>query len=1123
MLLRALDSLARRVELERKEWRSTNQVRKDFAYPHVQAAILDAAENPSRHVPNWLALTLLLSGLSWGLAYQFDVRATDPYKSAEIISYLAALWAVQAAVVALVYPIVIGFVALLFQGRQNAKAILYIYLHDTAALLAGLSSLALIALMAVHHLVMYRASPGVVLAWSALDSVWFLINMSLTAFFLIRTFEFLLPDKRAHIIQRYAVNVAWPNELRVHLSEAFFASAVLSKWLPGTAFGEKDKEAEPKILLGAAGHGMGREALSVPVGRNVGLVDVWFRPLRWAIQSWLKRAEAKRPEVPGEEHEAAVLIFPATPEATYSDKAILCRVVGDVPLSRLEQWLIGASFRFGRLGKGQFDLSVIAILADMEADARNGIAGDNLVAYEEKVDELRDLYALLVRASICKDTEGRDENYTRVSDSAHWFGNSVFKSWSRTFLNLFEPAARALDVGVDFVPKLAYVPVHLFSKLLERGHEDILIHMIRLLPILQRRTGDWWQRTLQRQGVTEHGPCVRQVLRPPQQLTYESLLVHLVGAWSSLKNERFPPHRSETPTWDELRKCTPYFEAHLSETLQMLLGSVFRGDQASAEWWCDVLHKWWDQLQYRFDRGTLFMRRERFINIELAKKTWEEVQSEVDIQAFRASAQAPRGVFAACIRNLWIDACCLAMYVLAVWGRTCDCERSLAGHILDALMKGKHFKEGGTLAGDHRPISGPSDLLVAFLRQNYAASSFMQGYRATLDKWVEDIAHMTDKEWVSGWVYGGWGRNDLDSLRGGQITVLSFLVTAGWDPIRQIDEVLRRWVREDEGKLRDLRHDMEEWANQLGGGNMSEYRRMFDCYNRQSDPKPEFDNALKLISGAIDAIAKRVEEIRGEALRDAPVAEERLREIERWASKTAFDKESADFPVSMFGHVQATEVQGERRGLILQRRDKGEYTHPVMAQLPVNEEEWFAETMNSQVAGFVMGQIIRQLHVEAADGSTADRYWAEVKRFRDRTVASGHQPLLLVENPTIPDWIWEWSLTEWDKNREPPYGLALTRNAEFNGKEGYLGNFGDVAVFDARLPPGNSYLIALDAFEKIEFTQHGQGFVQATWQPVEGEGRLIDVTLSWHFKLHLRDLPTVKLTYPRKTGESPEQ
>lgn len=1061
----------------------------------------------------------VLSGLAWGLPFELEMWLANPYKSAEIISYMAALWAVQAAVVALVYPIVIGFVALLFQGRQNAKAVLSIYLHETAALVAGLSSLALIALIGVHHLVMHTANPGVVLVWSVIDSVWFFINMALTAFFLVRTFEFLLPDKRVHIIQRYAVNVAWPNELRVHLSDALFASAVLSKWLPGTSFGEKDKEAESKILLGAAGHGMGREALSTPVGRNVVLVDVWFRPLRLAIRSWLKRADVKRP-VPSQQHEAPVLIFPVTPEAAYSDKAILCREVGDLPLTRIEQWLIGASFRFGWRSKRQFDLSVAAILADMEADARQGIAGDNVVAYEEKLDEVRELYSLLIRSSICKDTEGRDENYTRVADSAHWFGTPVFKSWSRTFLNLFEAAARALDVRGDYIPKLAHVPVHLFSRLLERGHEDILLHTIRLFPILQRRTGDWWQRTLERQGITEHGPCMRQLLKPPQQATYESLLVQLVGAWSSLKNERFPPHRSESPTWEELRKCTPYFQTHLSETLQMLLGSVFRGDQAGAEWWCDVLLKWWDQLQYRFDRGTLFLRREKFLNIELSKKTWEEVQAEVDIQAFRVSEHAPRGVFAACIRNLWIDASCLAMYVLVVWGRTCDCERSLAGHILHALVKGKHFKEGGTIAGDHRPVSGPSDLLVAFLRQNYAAGSFMQGYRATLDKWVEDIAHMTEKEWVSGWVYGGWGRNDLDSLRAGQIAVMSLLVSPGWDPVRQIDEVLRRWVREDEGKLRDLRHDMEQWASQIGGGDMSEYKGVFDCYNTQSDPKPEFDNALKLISGAIDAIAKRVEEIRGEALRDAPVAEERLRDVERWASQTAFAKDSADFPVSVFVDVQAIETEGERRGLILQRRDKGEFTHPPMAQLPVNEKEWFAETMNRQVAGFVMAQVLRQVRAETADGSTSDRYWAQVKRFRDHSVAAGHRPMLLVENPTVPNWIWEWSLTEWEKNREPPYGLALTRDAEFDGKEGYLGNFGDVAVFNAPLPPGGSYLVTLDALEKIEFTRHGQGFVQATWQPVEGEGRLIDVTLSWHFKLHLRDLPAMKLTYPRKTGES---
>ena len=396
----------------------------------------------------------------------------------------------------------------------------------------------------------------------------------------------------------------------------------------------------------------------------------------------------------------------------------------------------------------------------------------------------------------------------------------------------------------------------------------------------------------------------------------------------------------------------------------------------------------------------------------------------------------------------------------------------------------------------------------------------MQGYRETLDKLIEEISKITDKEWVSGWIYGGWGRNDMDSLRGGQIAVMSLFVTPRWDPIRPIDEGLRRWALEDEGKLRDLRHDMEQWINQLASESMAAYKGVFDCYNKQSDPNPEFNQALQLISNAVGAIKNRVDEIRSEVIRDTPVANERLREIERWASQTAFTKNTADFPVSLFKDVNASEEVGEQRSLILQRRDKGEYTQPLMAQTPVNENEWFSETIKNHVAGFVMAQILRQLRPETADGTTADQYWAEVKRFRDRIVAAGHRPMLLVENPTIPNWIWEWSLTEWEKDREPPFGLALTRNAEFDGKEGYLGNFGDVAVFNAPLPSGSSYLIAIDALQKIEFTRHGEGFIEASWQPVEGESRLINITLSWHFRMHLRNLPAMKLTYPRKTAES---
>src|SRR5690606_18804064 len=152
----------------------------------------------------------------------------------------------------------------------------------------------------------------------------------------------------------------------------------------------------------------------------------------------------------------------------------------------------------------------------------------------------------------------------------------------------------------------------------------------------------------------------------------------------------------------------------------------------------------------------------------------------------------------------------------------------------------------------------------------------------------------------------------------------------GWKPVRHIDEVLRRWVREDEGKLRELSYDMEQWANRLRSKDLAAYKEIFECYHNQKEKIPEFKGALEQISLAIGAITKRIEEIRGEALRDAAVSEERLHAVGRSASRTAFERDSAGFPVSMFREIQAIDIEGERHSLVLRRRDKGEYTQPPM-------------------------------------------------------------------------------------------------------------------------------------------------------------------------------------------------
>ena len=288
-------------------------------------------------------LTGILDSHLWVIIY-VD-RAKDPYS----ITYFATLWSVQAGVAALVYPIVIAFVALLLGRSSSAKATLHIYLHDSAALLAGLSALMLVAEMGVQYLGLPYVGKTTTNAWLALDAIWFIVNVGLTTYFIFRTFEFVQPTHRFEIIRKYAVSVAWPREVRFHLARHFLAAAVGEGLLPGPNYGDA-KGLEPSVLPGNIGMKLGDAAVTCSHGNRRQLCDIYFRSLAWATNSWLARAKktiAKPPTNPvgGGLGTDAVIAYPVDPFETYEGTTTLCSIQGDTklkPVQTLPVCLLGS-------------------------------------------------------------------------------------------------------------------------------------------------------------------------------------------------------------------------------------------------------------------------------------------------------------------------------------------------------------------------------------------------------------------------------------------------------------------------------------------------------------------------------------------------------------------------------------------------------------------------------------------------------------------------------------------------------------------------------------------------------------------------------------------------------------
>ena len=196
-------------------------------------------------------------------------------------------------------------------------------------------------------------------------------------------------------------------------------------------------------------------------------------------------------------------------------------------------------------------------------------------------------------------------------------------------------------------------------------------------------------KTLEQQDVGVHDACNAALLRPPYFGVYNSILITFVGMWESLKTYYFPPHRNETPVWLDFQQSGPFFETHLNETALMLMDSVHRGDQAGADYIAEVLLAWFGQLHFRFETHRYLFRRESLLSFEVLNLSWTELQGRLGVEwSHDVPAELPKSIFAVALQNYWIDVCCAISYMLAIRGKSCECNRSIPARLLKAMIFG---------------------------------------------------------------------------------------------------------------------------------------------------------------------------------------------------------------------------------------------------------------------------------------------------------------------------------------------------------------------------------------------------------------------------------------------------
>lgn len=1118
-------SLRNAAKRDEAEWFGQNVCRQQLSLSRLERELLFAGEHPFRFALSLLALQIALLVLASTLPPHWFAPAWFEWKASEQLSHFSTIWTIQATLAALVYPIVISFVAVYLQRRPAAEAFIHLYMLDSGALAAGLSSLGLVVAMGVQYLMLSTWGTESLPGWAALDTVWFVLNAALTTFFLFRTVEFLRPEVQASVIQRYTVNVALPREMQRLDTLHLLSSSIAKGWISVPSYGDDKSPEGPRLLIGSYGFREGDVQCELHLTSRMRLVDVRLWLVRLVVGAWYRKALMwPRPQKVNsfdDDKSRPLLTVPISPGSIYEGALPLARVVDGPGLSDWQRIMLRWAVVLRPTSRERYGISVEAIVDELAADARSAAAKSDNEGFERAYRSLVDLHGLLLAACLDKTESGEQGSWAMLPDTQKLSGRALHENWSEAYRGIFQSAIESVVRDVRPLRRLCHLLQHLDGHELRASPVEIREHLLQMPPLMMYQLSNWWAFRVEEQGILDHSHEQMVILRPPLNRVYEEVLSTFVAGWENGRPDK--PRRSRNAQkvdWSGLPVLARLNAKHIDETGRMLLAAVQRGDQAAAEWLADVLSKWWGTLDFDHEPYQLF-NKTAFITIDDLALDWPTfcikfgLESNEDEARERLRPELQRGAFQAALRNYWTDVRVLSIELMFDWVRdvpVATASRSLAFEITVGFLTGMQWKSGGQAVDSLGNLS-PSEYLVAKVRQFASSGDWRGNYVGRLDRFVERVKDTRRPNMVSSRVYSFGGADDVESLQDSQLELLAVLANSDWALPRALQRQLEVWLDprlENYGSIEILRNRLKSWLDRLDAHPGLALQKI-DLLKERVRPGVSADAAIAHVKNSLLTAQRALEAERDKTLADQPIDPNRLLEIGRFASSTGFGKEKGRFPVHLFQIERTTETLEDFTLTFTQTR-RGELTEMQMEQRAVNEEEYFADATAQQVAVVVLRDVLRRSEIKEVAVRDADAYWKALKTESQQMLAKGDSPILLLDNATRPDWVWDWQHVDFDAETKRPDDLQVRRR-EGQGA-GYLCDFNDIEVYIAPLPIGQSIIISREAFRSLTFTTYGEDrFVRVEVTELEGTKNLVDLKLTFSRKAEVGASVAIRLIY----------
>ncbi|TYW43029.1 hypothetical protein [Vibrio cholerae] len=817
----------------------------------------------------------------------------------------------QLTVLAVVYPLVVSLVSVLFQNKADKNAILPIYQIYSGFMFAGLSGLFLSAYLVIGYIIEPYISTVSYAAFSISSAMWILLNISLTAWFFVQTFKILDNSSREKVMLRFTIQESCIHDVKGRLS-----SLLLQQ--PSALGVIKEKYGEIKIKS-ALSFSINKDCKEVVRSNLEGMyiVDVNYTLINLALklQSLLLKNNNSKSEL-------SIDLSPAKTNGGFR----LARYEG-FEINPIVRFIIKNSFMFAN-GRENKKIKLSTIVDTFVGAAHDSIKTENSKEFSENLDVLANAHSEIASVLSFINDNGEIDNWM-VLPSNLFLGRNYLDEFASEYYQLARLAVEKFDNSSSFFHDILYLYRKIYSR------RDSLVRQ-EINSLIQGAGFCWfllidWRR---------HN---RQIDNMRTEANYNRMLLDFVGYWEGWQYQ-IHPSKVVISDFDENLFAS---SCHLKETITMISVSLRAGNIEALEWSVDILCRWRqsfdiDDYPYRTPSWHSSALNHYYLNKPLDNPQW--------LAALNGSEFNQGDANIVCFSNLIKD---LRLIVICELIRASNKENVLKiKALVDSLIKDCGVKAQGA-SNVPEPLKTASDIIGAYIRQLDLGKYSDNAYETWLGGCRRLFNDSDNEKMVSGRVYTSRERSNIQSQSEFFVQIAIYFSRREWVLSPELQSTICSELFSYNNR-ESILYELNSWISIAEGyaqtliveedGKVIPHMSML--YNNE-DARNLIENFIRSMKQTISEI----NEFQKKCLRFAQIDLLVVEEFAQEASRYFLDEDKKDFyPLSLFKIELCDYLEAEhQREYTLTNVDKYNFTTEIRSSNEKYNKESYASFLPDRI------------------------------------------------------------------------------------------------------------------------------------------------------------------------------